>query len=115
MISPLHSLNLYVNNNDKKPSEEQSDVQSMDGFVSFESKDLGGMSFTVKVEKTKAYQNRFMHFSIIASTTGSNLRLEPSVSHYETIAPNTYREFVFEFDKKAEYLVNFYTHNMAGK
>ena len=75
LISPLHALKLLVNNSDKKPSEDDTEAASMDGYITFGSKDLDSKSFTIVVTKTKAYENKYVHFSIIASTSGANLRL----------------------------------------
>ena len=46
------------------------------------------------------------------STHEGNVRLEPSVAHYETIGVDESRDYVFEFEPKKDILINFYTHNL---
>ena len=85
LIAPLHELNLFVSNSDKKPDTDEADLQSVDGYLFLEKKELESTTFTVLVQKTKHSTKKYVHFSIIASTNGANMRLEPSISHYETL------------------------------
>jgi hypothetical protein len=48
------------------------------------------------------------------STVDTVIQLEPTVAHYETIKPETYREYIFEFISSEEYIINFYTHNIKN-
>jgi hypothetical protein len=63
------------------------------------------------VKKTEEAEKKFVHFTIIAATSGAPIRLDPSLSHYETIKSEETRTYVFEFDKDEDYIVNFYMHN----
>ena len=62
--------------------------------------------------KTEAAQTKYVHFSLIASTSQTHMRLEPAVPYYETLKTKEERKFMFEFDKDEDYLLNFYIHNI---
>ena len=49
---------------------------------------------------------------MVASTGEKSLRLEPSVTHYETLNEKGHVDYVFEFNSKDDYVLNFYTHNV---
>lgn len=56
-----------------------------------------------------------MHFTLIASTSGANLRLDPGVAHTESLKPTESKDFIFEYSQKGEYILNFYTPNVDKK
>lgn len=60
-------------------------------------------------------KNKQVHFTLIASTSNTVIRLESAVAHYETIKQETYREYAFEFDPTEQYIVNFYVHNIKDE
>ena len=45
-------------------------------------------------------------------TKSTSVRLEPGVPHYETLNHNDVADYVFEFNNKNSYVLNFYTHNV---
>lgn len=51
------------------------------------------------VKKSENAKDKFVHFTLIASTSETNLRLDPGIVHYETLKPKGYKDVVFEFDK----------------
>lgn len=49
---------------------------------------------------------------MIASTKESNLHLSAGSPHYETLKVKDTRDYLFEFEPKARFFLNFYTHNI---
>jgi hypothetical protein len=43
------------------------------------------------------------------------VRLDPAVTSYETLAPSSYRDYVFEFDPSEAYILSFYAYNLKEK
>ncbi len=64
--------------------------------------------------KREEYRKKYVHFTLIATTKESNLRLEPGNPHYETLKPSTSRNYIFEFIPNKNIFLNFYTHNLQN-
>ena len=78
----------------------------------FPAKETKNDDFSILIRKRDAYKKKYVHFTIVASTTGKQIRLETGITHYETLPKNgDSAEYIFEFDKKQDYVMNFYTHN----
>jgi hypothetical protein len=60
----------------------------------------------------KEYSSSSTHFTLIVSTKHARLRLEPSVTNYETLLPGNFREFIFEFDPSDRYILSFSAFNL---
>lgn len=39
------------------------------------------------IKKTEDHAKKFVHFTLIASTNNTNMRLEAGIAHYETLKP----------------------------
>jgi hypothetical protein len=50
--------------------------------------------------KTEDHMKKFVHFTLIASTNNTNMRLEPGIAHYETLKPEQSKVYAFEFEPK---------------
>lgn len=59
-------------------------------------------------------RNSFVHFTIIPTSQGTNVRLQSGITHYETMEPNSIRKLVFEFNTDESAALNIYTHNTKG-
>ena len=70
-------------------------VVSSDGYVSFNSEDIDGLDFRIKVKKTEIVQGMISHFTILAPTEDSVVRLEPTIMHYEILEPSKSKEYIF--------------------
>jgi hypothetical protein len=81
LIAPLNALNLLVNNGIDLPDEDSPDLSS-DGFIIFSKDQIDGLDFSILVRKKEGRKSEFVHFTIIASSSSTNLRLDPSVVHY---------------------------------
>jgi hypothetical protein len=72
LIGPVNELNLLVLNEDVPAKDQNKDWStaqlSSDGFIKFSQEDIKGLSFAIKVEKRAQFQNKFAHFTLIAST-----------------------------------------------
>jgi hypothetical protein len=113
LIGPANQLNLLAINKEKpEKGDEQNADWATDGFIRFEKKELNTTTFFVKVEKKEGFANKWIHFTLIASTKEGNMRLEPGVAHYDNIKPSDTKDYVFEFIPKKEIMLNFYTHNI---
>ena len=55
------------------------------------------MEFTILIQKTEDHKDKFVHFTLIATTGETNMRLEPGIAHYETFKPEEHKDFVFQF------------------
>lgn len=60
------------------------------------------------MQKREEYHDKYMHFVVIASTKYASLRLEAGVTHYEKLESSASRDFVVQFDRKKQQLINFY-------
>lgn len=81
LLAAVNSLNLLVNNGKKEPTEDSPDLSS-EGFIEFTKDQIDSKIFTISVVKSGSNKAPLTHFSIIASTASSNLRLEPGTTHY---------------------------------
>lgn len=90
---------------------------SAEGYLSFPAKETKQDDFSILVRKREAYKDRMVHFTIIASSSGKEIRLETGVTHYETLPKEGYSnaEYVFEFDEKEDFILNFYCHNVKSE
>ena len=70
LVAPLHELSFMVVNAAKlESSKEAAESEfSHEGFISFQKADLKHTAFTVLVTKTAQSKQRFVHFTLIAST-----------------------------------------------
>lgn len=84
LIAPLNDLLLIVANGKDAPNGDE-DGASTDGYISLTKSELTSTEFRVMVEKTESSKTKFVHFTLIASTSGSNMRLDPGNPHYETL------------------------------
>jgi hypothetical protein len=98
LIAPLNTLKLIVANEEKNIPDEGSAEQSSEGYVLFEKDQINGLNFVISVVKANEDSDYFTHFTLVASTLGFSLRLEPTVNYYETLSPTMVKDFVFEFD-----------------
>ena len=85
LISPLNSLYLLVENGKKVPNTKEMNIASTDGYISFNKNEVKELEFTILIKKTEDHAKKFVHFTLIASTKNSNMRLEPGIAHYETL------------------------------
>jgi hypothetical protein len=90
-------------------------IASTDGYISFTKNEVKELEFTILIKKTEDHSKKFVHFTLIASTKNSNMRLEPGIAHYETLKSEESKVYAFEFEPKEEYIVSFYTHNAKAK
>lgn len=80
LIAPLNNLLLIVNNGKEKPDGDEH-TASTDGYISFAKSELQSKEFRILVKKTPDAKRQAVHFTLIASTSGANLRLDPGVEH----------------------------------
>jgi hypothetical protein len=76
LIGPANQLDLLVINKEKpqKGDEENADWAT-DGFIKFEKKEISSNNFYVLVQKKGGFANKWIHFTLIASTKEGNMRL----------------------------------------
>lgn len=115
LIAPLNTLKLIVTNEEKNVRDEGNTEQSSEGYILFEKDQIRGLDFVVSVVKANDNSDYFTHFTLVASTTGFNLRLEPTVNYYETLSPSMVKDFVFEFDPSENCILSFYVYNQKDK
>ena len=87
---------------------------SSDGYIKFAKDEIEREAFTIMVTKNERYLDKYVHFTLIASTKETNMRLESGVAHYETIPSKNSVDYVFEYEKNTSILLSFYTHNIKA-
>lgn len=76
LIAPVNELVLNVVNKQKVTKQDQDSAEvSSDGYIKFAKADINDLVFQIKVEKRAEYRNKYVHFTLIASTKEANLRL----------------------------------------
>ena len=117
LVAPLHSLELITKNSKKLPKDLSDADISAEGFISYNNKDSKNKDFSILVRKKDGFENKNIHFTIIASTEGTAIRLETGITHYETLPVNSKgkSQYIFEYNQKEDYVVNFYSHNAKNK
>ena len=85
---------------------------SLEGFLCFGKEDINSNDFVIKVQKREEYHKKYVHFTLIASTKTGNLRLEPGNAHYETLKPDSSRDYFFQVQSDKKMFLNFYTHKL---
>ena len=108
---------MITKNSKKLPKDlEDADI-SAEGFISYGRKDSKNNDFSILVRKKEGFENKNIHFTIIASTEGIAIRLETAITHYETLPKESKSrsQYIFEYDQKEDYVVNFYSHNAKNK
>ena len=93
-------------------NEAEHSEYSLEGNICYGKDDLESKEFIVKVQKRQEYRKKYVHFTLIASTQGSNMRIEPGNAHYETIKIKGSRDFYFQVQQDKKMFLNFYTHNL---
>ena len=68
--------------------------------------------FSITVKRRDLSDNSDIHFTLVASTKTTYIRLEPGVTHYETLRLKDFVRYIFEFNVNEDYIINFYTHNI---
>jgi hypothetical protein len=116
LVSGLNELEMFAfNQEDLKEdtlSEAEHSEYSLEGYICYGKEDIESKEFIIKVQKREEYRKKYVHFSLIASTEGSNMRLEPGNAHYETIKPSGSRDFYLQTQEDKKMFLNFYTHNL---
>jgi hypothetical protein len=74
LISALQSLDLIVENGNSIPDDDEAAI-STDGFLVFKADDAPESMFTIMVRKREAFDKKDVHFTLIASTKGKQIRL----------------------------------------
>ena len=69
-MAPLHSLDLIVKNGKKLPKDVEDAEISAEGFLMFPAKETKNDDFSILIRKRDAYKKKYVHFTIVASTTG---------------------------------------------
>ena len=112
LIAPVNELTLSAwNEDDPKKIIKAEHRLSTEGYLLFKSEEVKNERFTIMVTKNPRYKGKYIHFTIIASTKESNMRLEAGSAHYETIPAQNTVDYVFEYEPGKNALLNFYTHN----
>lgn len=87
LMAPLKELTMMILNKegtddlDSKKEAEEGEFTT-EGSITYLKSDLKTTNFIVVVSKREEYKNKYVHFTLIASTKESNLILEPSNPHY---------------------------------
>ena len=81
----------------------------------FEADNIKNDDFSILVKRRDSTEDSRVHFTLIASTKTKYLRIQPSITYYETLNKNGIVKYVFEFDAKSDYILNFYTHNAKSQ
>lgn len=83
LVGPTNQLDLLVLNKEK-PAEgdEESSNWANDGFIKVEAKDINSLKFSVEVRKREAFKDKWIHFTLVASSKAAVMQLESGVAHY---------------------------------
>ena len=100
LVAPFHSLDLFAVNEETLPINLAEASKSTEGFLSFPSNTNINNDFSLIVVKRESYRNKSIHFTLIASTSDKEVRLETGITHYETLSAegSSPAEYIFEFD-----------------
>lgn len=106
LVSPLHSLKLTVANTDGQT------VDSVQGYITFDRRSIRGNIFSIAIEKINQYYDQYVHFTLLITTSDMAVRLDPTVTHYETYLPRAVKTFLLEYDPNEVNAINIYTGNL---